>query len=406
MRTIDTDVCIVGGGPSGLTLALELVRRNLNVVVLEQAKAYTRSFRGESISPDSVYILDKLGIMEGLGEHDVLYTRQLELFENNQRVLHINLSDFKYDFKYPIDVPQPVMLEALIQKASQYEGFTILRGANCTELIENGEAIVGVKCKTEEEQLIINAHLTVGSDGRYSKTRDMAKCKYVKRMLERDFMWFKVPIPEHWKQKLSYRVKIDRDSHAVVIPSYPNLLRVGFNIPKGGIQKIKAQGIQYLHEKIAQIEPDLAEGAKKSITSWSDTTILDIFMTVVPQWYREGFVLIGDAAHTLSPILGQGVNHAIFDAVTLAPFVAKALTENPGSPVKASVLKEFQAIREKDLRPIRNMQLRQEKMLTLSTNLTVSLRTIFYRLFNSSGWLKAKMWQPVYYKHQARDLAS
>jgi 2-polyprenyl-6-methoxyphenol hydroxylase-like FAD-dependent oxidoreductase len=402
-RTISTDVCIVGGGPAGLTLALELVRRNVRVIVLEQAKKYVRSFRGESISPDSVYILDKLGIMDTLNQHGVLYTKQLELFENNNRVLHLDLINFKYDHKYPIDVPQPILLEALIAKASDYEGFQILRGANCTELLEDGGAIVGVKCKTDEEELTINARLTVGSDGRYSKTRDMAKCKYTKRMLDRDFMWFKVPIPEHWKDKLSYRVKIDRDSHAVVIPSYPNLLRVGFNIPKGGIQKIKVQGIEYLHQKIAQMEPELEAGAKESIKSWSDTTVLDIFMTVVSQWYREGFVLIGDAAHTLSPVLGQGVNHAIFDAVVLAPIVEKALSENPDSPVKASILQKFQAIREKDLKPIRNMQLRQEKMLTLSNKIAVFLRQTFYKLFNSSGWLKEKLWQPVYYKHQARD---
>jgi 2-polyprenyl-6-methoxyphenol hydroxylase-like FAD-dependent oxidoreductase len=403
IEQIRTDICIVGGGPAGLTLALELVKRNLRVVVIEQTTKYNRTFRGESISPDSVYILENLGILQKIREHELIYTRNLEIIENNEKVLNVNFNDFKYDYKYAIDLPQPVLLEALVEEASRYEGFRILRGTLCTELISQGDAIVGMKCRTPEGILDVYAHLTVGADGRYSRVRDLAKCEHTKFPLNRDVIWFKLPLPAHW-QDSTCRVKIVRDRHALMLPTYPKMLRVGFNIPKGSVQEVKKKGIQYLHEMVAQLEPDLACSVKEHIKSWADTSVLDIFTTIVPIWYREGFVLIGDAAHTLSPILGQGVNHAIIDAITLAPIVEKALKEMPGVPVAADALKEFQALRERDIKFVRAIQLRQERVFSASSNLMTFLRRTVYKAINATSWIKSKIWTQVYYKHQASQL--
>lgn len=403
IEQIRTEICIVGGGPAGLTLALELVKKNLRVVVIEQTTKYNRTFRGESISPDSVYIFEKLGILKKISAHDLIYTHNFEVIENNEKVLNVNFNDFKYDNKYPIDLPQPILLEALVEEASLYEGFRILRGTSCTELITQGEAIIGAKCRTPEGILEVHAHLTVGADGRYSRVRDLAKCEHTKFPLNRDVIWFKLPLPAHWKNS-TCRVKIVRDRHALLLPTYPKMLRVGFNIPKGSVQEIKKKGIQYLHEMVAQLEPDLAYSVKEHIKSWADTTVLDIFTTIVPRWYREGFVLIGDAAHTLSPILGQGVNHAIIDAITLAPIVEKALKERPGVLVAADALKEFQTLRERDIKIVRAMQLRQEKIFGASSNLMTFLRRTLYKAIDATSWLKRRMWTQVCYKHQARQL--
>jgi len=400
IEQIHTDVCIIGGGPAGLTLALELVRRNLQVVVIEQATNYDRSFRGEFISPDSVYILEKLGIIEKIRARELIYTKNFEIIENNEKVLNVNFNDFNYNYKYPINIPQPLLLEALLEETSRYQNFQILRGTSCSELITQGMAIAGAKCRTSLGMVEIHASLTVGADGRYSRVRDLAKCEYQKFPLNRDAIWFKLPLPAYWQESTG-RIRIVRDRHALLLPTYPKMLRIGFNIPKGGLQEVKKKGIQHLHEIIAQLEPELALDVKEHIKSWADTSTLDIFTTIVPTWYREGLVLIGDAAHTLSPILGQGVNHAIIDAVTLAPIVETALKEKPGVPVTAEVLKKFQALREKDIEIVRKMQLRQEKIFGASSNLTTFLRRTIYKTINATDWLKRKIWMQVYYKHQA-----
>lgn len=397
---IKTNVCIVGGGPAGLTLALELVKRDLDVFVIEQSTKYNRTFRGESVSPDSVYILKKLGIMEKLREHELIYTRKFELIENNEKVLEVNFDDFQYDCNCPIDLPQPILLQALLEEASRYTNFHILRGTSFTKLISQGNTIVGVECRSKSETIIVKANLTVGADGRYSRVRDSAQIEHIKIPLGRDVLWFKLPLPRHWRNSYS-RVKIVRDRHALMLPTYPNMLRVGFNIPKGGLQEVKRKGIEYLHQIVAELEPDLTSSVKENIKSWSDTSVLDIFTTIVPKWYQNGLVLIGDAAHTLSPILGQGVNHAIIDAITLAPIVEKALQQMPNASVSATALAKFQALREKDIKSVRSMQLRQEKIFGVSSNLMTFLRRIIYKIINATNLLKSRIWTQVYYKYQA-----
>jgi 2-polyprenyl-6-methoxyphenol hydroxylase-like FAD-dependent oxidoreductase len=401
--SIKTDVCIVGGGPAGLTLALELVKRNLDVVVIEQSKEYNRTFRGESVSPDSVCILDNLGILKKIQQHGLITTQNLEVIENNKKILDVDFKDFKYDYNYPIDLPQPVLLEALVKEASRYKGFQIWRGTICNELIKAENTITGIKCKTPEGIINISAHLTVGADGRFSRVRELAECDYQKIPLKRDFMWFKLPLPLHWNES-TYRVKIVGGHHALFIPTYPKMLRVGFNIPKGSLQEVKKQGIQYLHEMVAELEPDIANSVKENVKSWSDTSVLEIFTTVVPKWYRDGLVLIGDAAHTLSPVLAQGVNHAIIDAVTLAPIVAKTLKQKPDALVSEQALKEFQALRENDIKLVRSMQLRQEKIFSASSHLMTFLRRTVYRIINANNFLKSKIWTQVYYRTHLRSL--
>jgi 2-polyprenyl-6-methoxyphenol hydroxylase-like FAD-dependent oxidoreductase len=403
MKSIQTDVCIIGGGPAGLTLALELVKKNLRVIVVEQAKHYDRSFRGESLSPDSVYILDYLEILDKLEQKGFISTNNLEIVENEEKVLDINFHNFKYKYKYPIDLPQPVLLGALLEKAANYVEFQIFRGALCNDLITKEGKILGVHCQTEEGKLEIYANLVVGADGRFSRVRDLAKLPYQKIPLNRDVLWFRLPLPRQWKNS-TCRVKIMRDRHALFLPTYPDTVRVGFNIPKGGLKAVKKQGIKYLHEMIGELEPDIAESTRENIKTWEDTSFLEIFTTIVSVWYRPGLVLIGDAAHTLSPILGQGVNHAIIDAITLAPIVEKCLKDNPNNIVGVESLQKFQKSREKDIETVRNIQLRQEKVFSFQSDLMTFLRRTIYRILNKNFWMQRIIWQKICYEQQVRKL--
>jgi 2-polyprenyl-6-methoxyphenol hydroxylase-like FAD-dependent oxidoreductase len=403
MKSIQTDVCIIGGGPAGLTLALELVKKNLRVIVVEQTKHYNRSFRGESLSPDSVYILNYLGVLDKLEKQEFICTNNLEVVENGKKVLNINFHNFNHEYKYPIDLPQPVLFGILLEKASHYEEFQMFRGALCNDLIKKEGKIIGVQCQTQEGKLDIYANLIVGADGRFSRVRDLAKLEYQKIPLDRDFLWFRLPLPPQWKNS-TWRVKIVRDRHALFLPTYPDEVRVGFNIPKGGLQTVKKQGIEYLHKMIGELEPDIAQSARENIKTWEDTSCLEIFTTIVPTWYCPGLVLIGDAAHTLSPVLGQGVNHAIIDAITLAPIVEMCLKDKPNTIVGIESLQKFQKIREKDIEIVRNIQLRQEKVFGLKSDITTFIRRTIYRIINKNHWLQKIIWQKICYEQQVRKL--
>lgn len=399
---LTADVCVVGGGPAGLTLAVELAKRSVSVVVLEQSGHFDRSFRGESVSPDSVWLLDKLGV---LGRLDGAYQQmhRMEIVDSGSTVLRADFRRFPFPHPYPVELPQPALLAALTDLGEEEhpKHFTLVRRATATRLVrEGGEngPVTGVTARTPEGELTVRAALTVAADGRFSKVREMSGLPYTKLPLDRDVVWLKLPFPAEWDDR-TYRIRIRGDQHGLFIPTHPDSVRVGFNIPKGGLKELRAQGLPALYERLDRLAPELAESVRSEILSWSDTSMLDIFTTLVPRWSMPGLVLIGDAAHTLTPILGQGVNHAIIDAVTLAPLVRDALDAGGDEAALLRAGEEFQRVRQGSVATSRALQLRQERLFALHGAGGVVRRSL-YRVVDRSQKLKERVLGGAYFQLQ------
>jgi 2-polyprenyl-6-methoxyphenol hydroxylase-like FAD-dependent oxidoreductase len=269
------------------------------------------------------------------------------------------------------------------------------------ELLRDGDSVTGVRCTTPDGPVDIHAALTVAADGRFSKVREMSGLSYTKVPLDRDVVWLKLPCPEEWDD-VTYRVRIKGGNHGLFIPTHPDDVRVGLNIPKGGLKALRAEGLGALHRRLDELAPELSETVRAEIRSWTDTSMLDIFTALVPEWSMPGLLLIGDAAHTLSPILGQGVNHAIIDAVTLAPMIAPVLGDGkPDHAAMGAVLREFQRTREESVSRSRGLQLRQERMFALSKPWAVAGRRALYRIVDRSPALKQKILAGAYFQLQS-----
>ncbi|MER5772449.1 FAD-dependent oxidoreductase [Streptomyces sp. NPDC001985] len=399
---LTAQVCVVGGGPAGLTLAMELARRSVSVVVLEQSAHFNRSFRGESVSPDSVWLLDRLGLLDRLaGTYAQMH--RMELTDSGRTVLRADFSGFRYPHPYPVELPQPALLSALADAGREHPGYTLRQSATAVGLLrEHGDSgpVTGVRARTPDGGITVRAALTVAADGRFSKVREMSGLPYEKLPLDRDVIWLRLPFPADWDRN-TYRVRIHGGEHGLFIPTHPDSVRVGLNIPKGGLRQLRAQGPAALHERVDRLAPELSDTVRAHVTTWSDTSMLDIFTTVVPRWSMPGLVLMGDAAHTLTPILGQGVNHAIIDAVTLAPLVEEAFAA--GGDGRAALLRageEFQRAREESVRLSRALQLRQEHLFSLDTRLGGLLRRALYRVVDRNRALQRRVLARAYFQVQ------
>ncbi|MFG2822931.1 FAD-dependent monooxygenase [Kitasatospora sp. NPDC048365] len=378
--TSTTDVLIVGGGPAGALLGALLSRRGIRTVLAEKQTGLERDFRGETLAAPSAVALRQLGFGPALERHGYLETTGVTMRMEGRRVFSLDYGRFPIN-TLPIDIPQPALI-GIFQEAAQAEPvFEYLSGTTCTGLVEQDGKVLGATFKQKDgTRLEIRARLVVGADGRFSKVRKAAGLEALITPMERDFLSFKLPRPGDWGRQAE--LVVDRDKHLVVLPTFPDFLRVGHNLPKRGLGELRSAGFEAFRDGIAAIDPRLRPLLETHLTSWEDTSFLEIFTAELDRWAKDGLVLIGDASHTVTPILGQGVNLAIQDVVCLAPVIARALTRT-GATVPEAVFARFVTERRAHKRQVTKYQRMQEAALAQSAPLPVRLRRARFRALDA-----------------------
>ncbi|ACR14467.1 FAD binding domain protein [Teredinibacter turnerae T7901] len=394
-EVMEKSVCIAGAGPGGALLGLLLARAGIDVVVLEKSKDFEREFRGESLSPDARKLLEEIGLKDYMEEHGYLESRYLGLYENNERLMRMDLGEVDKDNHAIIEFPQPVLLSALINEAKKFPNYDIRMGVSAKELIKEDGKIVGVEVGNTEQSYTIRTKLVVAADGRYSRLRKMSGLSANIEPVSRDVSWFMIPRPANWDPEI--KVKLKGDRHMILLPTYPDKIRAGINIPKGKYKEFRNQGIENLYNFVEELEPALGSVVRESVKDWSELALLDIFTAEVPQWSLDGFVLMGDSAHTITPIMGQGIKHALFDARKLSGVVIECLKNNPDTVIDHHHFLEYQTERKKSVTETLRFQKRQERMFLLSGRAKALGRRTFYRILNSLSFAKQRIMKKIYY---------
>jgi 2-polyprenyl-6-methoxyphenol hydroxylase-like FAD-dependent oxidoreductase len=322
-------VVVIGAGPGGAALALLLGSRGVPTVLIERQTDFDREFRGEVLMPSGLEVLDALGADMDQIAHRV--PLDLSLWFHGRRALDFHIAPDQFRGRSPQIVSQPQMLEHLITLASAKVGFRFLRGGSVRDLVREGERVTGVRVARQDGEETIQASLVVGADGRSSIARRRSAFDVRERGNPMDIVWSKIPWPEAWKAPL-LRGYVSGGHLLIAIPAPDGLLQLAWVILKGTYGELRARGHEEWVQAMADhVDPELAEHIRTHGREITRPFLLDVQTDRVRDWARPGLLLIGDAAHTMSPVGGQGLNLALRDAAVAANHLVPAWRAGGGA---------------------------------------------------------------------------
>jgi 2-polyprenyl-6-methoxyphenol hydroxylase-like FAD-dependent oxidoreductase len=315
--------CIAGCGPAGAVLGYLLARAGVEVVVFEKHADFLRDFRGDTIHPSTLEVLDDLGLSE---RFLALPHRKVSTITGRTAAgdsVSFSLSRLPTRHRYIAFVPQWDFLEFLTGEAAKFSCFRLIRNAEVTGLLERDGVVAGVRYLDAGGEHEMEAALTVGADGRTSATREAARLPMRVTSPPMDVLWFRLPREPGDEAAVAGRLGTGR---VLVMLDRGTYWQVAYVIEKGTAEKIRENGLEAFRHDVAAVAPDIADRVS-GIHSWDDVKLLTVRADRLLRWHRPGYLAIGDAAHAMSPIGGVGINVAIQDAVAAANVLWRPLRD-------------------------------------------------------------------------------
>jgi 2-polyprenyl-6-methoxyphenol hydroxylase-like FAD-dependent oxidoreductase len=311
----DADLIIVGGGPAGVMSGLLFARAGCRVRILEKHKDFFRDFRGDTVHPSTMEILDQLGMLERFLQRPHNKVDRAELRIAGREWTIGDLSHLHTVAPFIAMMPQWEFLDFLRGEGRAFPGFHIEMEAPVEGFIEENGRVTGVRLENGRE---LHAPLTIAADGRASIARRMLPLEDLGAPM--DVFWFRVAKPKQEKGALRGNVESGR---LLVMIDRGDYWQCASLIPKGAAEAYQARGIDAIRAEVAAAAPpdlDLAE-----LDEITDLHLLTVKLDRLMTWHKPGLLAIGDAAHAMSPIGGIGINLAIQDAVAAANALAGPL---------------------------------------------------------------------------------
>jgi 2-polyprenyl-6-methoxyphenol hydroxylase-like FAD-dependent oxidoreductase len=319
--TLRTQCCIAGGGPAGAMLGLLLARRGLDVVVLEKHGDFLRDFRGDTIHPSTMEILDELGLVDRFLALDPSRVPYLEGITPAGTVTVADFRRLPSRFRFVAMIPQWDFLDFITREAAGHPGFHLLMRSEATDLVEEDGTVRGVRYRSPDGGGEVLATLTVAADGRSSTLRDRAGLPVRRGSPPIDVLWFRLPrLPGDSEVTAGYT----GNGTIVALINRRDYWQVAYVIPKGSAERLRADGIDAFRRGLGERVPMLADRVGE-LTGWDRVSVLSVQANRLRRWHRPGLLCIGDAAHAMSPVGGVGINFAIQDAVAAANVLAEPI---------------------------------------------------------------------------------
>ncbi|RQP11426.1 MAG: FAD-dependent oxidoreductase [Microbacteriaceae bacterium] len=318
-----TGCVVVGGGPAGMMAGLVLARAGVEVTVLEKHGDFLRDFRGDTVHPTTLELLDELGLFEEFAAIPHAKIRRLVArTEGGQRIAVADLTRLKVRYPYITLAPQWDFLTILAAAGEREPMFRLLRNAEFTDLVRDGSRVAGVRYRGPDGDHELRADLTIAADGRWSRVRERAGLAVTAFRVPFDLWWFRLDTSGAVEESV---LPTSADGRLFVVIPRAGYVQMGCLIPKGADAALRAAGIEPLRRAAAKAIPVAAEAASR--LAWGDVKLLDVRLDRLSRWHLDGLLCIGDAAHAMSPVGGVGVNLAVQDGVAAAAMLARPLLD-------------------------------------------------------------------------------
>ena len=357
-------------------LGFLLARAGVEVVVLEKHADFLRDFRGDTIHPSTLELMHELGLLEDFLKRPHTEVPQIAGQIGSEMIPLADFSHLPTKCRFLAFMPQWDFLNFIAEHAGAYPGFKLKMQAEVTDLIEEGNSIVGVRARIPEGELEIRADLVVGADGRTSIVRERAGLEVNSLGAPIDVLWFRLSRkPDDPGQALGRFVA----GKIMVMLNRDTYWQCGFVIPKDALKRLHERGLDAFRSDLLTVAPFLRDRVNE-LQDWNEVKLLTVMVDRLRQWYRSGLLCIGDAAHAMSPVGGVGINLAIQDAVAAANILARPLSQGW---VSLSHLQKIQWRRELPTRMTQWAQIQiQKRILGRALGSTQQFSALwFLRLF-------------------------
>ncbi len=336
---ITTTCAIVGGAPAGMMLGFLLARAGVDVVVLEKHADFFRDFRGDTIHPSTLEVMHELGLLDAFLKLPHQKVREIGGIVGDEMVIFADFTHLPTHCDFIAFIPQWDFLDFLADQGKRYSGFKLMMQAEVDDLLWDGDTVIGLRAKLPDGTLEVRADLVVGADGRRSTVRERAGLEVEDLGAPMDVLWMRLSKkPGDGSQTLG-RIQAGR---LFVMLDRGDYWQCAYVIPKGGFERLRAEGIEAFRKDLVALNPALADRVNE-LASWDDVKLLTVRVDRLKRWYCPGLLCIGDAAHAMSPVGGVGINLAVQDAVAAANILWEPLRKGT---VSEEVLAQVQKRRQ------------------------------------------------------------
>lgn len=298
--------------------ALLFARAGVRTVLLEKHADFLRDFRGDTIHPSTLQVMEELGVLEAFLQRP---HQEVTTLAGNLGDTLVTVADFRHlptSCKFLAFMPQWDFLDFLADQARRYAGFDLRMQARADELLWEGSRVAGVRAQTPAGMLDVRAELTIAADGRESVLRERAGLEVIELGAPMDVLWLRLTKRADDPHETFGYI---RDGRIMALIDRGAYWQCAYVIPKGTLAQLRERGLGEFHAQISEIVPFLADRVNE-LQTWDDIKLLTVRVNRLRQWSRPGLLCIGDAAHAMSPIGGVGINLAIQDAVAAANMLA------------------------------------------------------------------------------------